>query len=578
MSTEFLPGPRAHRSDADSGGDLTIDRRGFLFRAGQAAVGLSLAPGRALFATSRFDLVIRGGLLLDGTGAPAERADVGLVGDSIRAIGTIDPEQGRHHIDATGLHVAPGFIDIHSHSDDSILRYPGAESRVLQGITTEITGNCGYSAAPLTDTAQHRREDISQGLGIEVTWSDVASYFRVLEELGLSVNQALLLGQGALRENIVGEDDRQATNDEIAELRRAVEEGMAQGAWGLSTGLEYAPGIFTPTAEIVEMTSVVARRGGLYASHMRNEEADLLAAVDEAIDIGRRTGTRLQVSHLKAAGRPNWHLQQPAIERIERARQDGVDVFVDAYPYGAYSTGLTILLPPWARDGGTDALLERLADSTSRERILAALPERIAVDPGGPELIQISAVRTEVNRRFVGRTLEDVARAWDTDAAHAVVGLLRQEEAGVGYIGFAMSDENVDRVLSHPMVMIGSDGVSMAPEGPAANWQPHPRSYGTCPRVLGRFARERGVFDLPTAVAKMTSMPAAHVGLADRGRLDVGKKADLVLFDAATVADEATFEDPHRYPVGIRHVLVNGETVVENGTHTGTRPGRVLRR
>ncbi len=547
--------------------------------AGLAAAGLGFAPSRPIFADAPFDLVVHGGLVLDGTGTEARRIDLGIVGDTIRTIDRIASEQGRRVIDATGLHVCPGFIDMHSHSDDSIVRYPGAESRVLQGITTEVTGNCGYSASPLAGTAlERRRAQLAEGLGVDVTWTDVASYFEDLEALGIAVNHALLLGQGSLREMIVGQDDRPASVAEIAALVRAVEEGMDQGAWGLSTGLEYAPGIFTPTAEIVEMAKAAARRGGVYSSHMRNEEARLLDAIDEALEIGRRSGARVEISHLKAAGRPNWPLQEPAIDKIERARAEGVDVLADAYPYGAYSTGLTILLPAWARDGGNDALLSRLSDPETRDRLAKELGERMRIDPGGPELIQISALRTDVNRRFVGRTLADVAEEWQTDAGRAAVELLRYEEGAVAYVGFAMSDENVERVLSHELVMIGSDGNSMAPEGPAAAWQPHPRSYGTCPRVLGHFARDRGIFDLPSAVRKMTSMPADHLGLADRGRIAVGKKADLVAFDAARVLDQATFDDPHRYPEGIREVLVNGERIVAGGSHTGARPGRVLRR
>ena len=361
-------------------------------------------------------------------------------------------------------------------------------------------------------------------------------------------------------------------------MKRLVEEGMEAGAWGLSTGLEYAPGLFTPTDEIVELARTAARRGGIYATHMRNEEAGLASAVDEALDVGRRSGARVEISHLKAAGRPNWPLLESAIERIERARDDGVDVMADAYPYTAYATGLTILLPSWARDGGRDAMLGRLADAAVRERILAELPERIAGDPGGPELIRISAVETHVNRRFIGRTLRDVADELETDPASALVLLLRLENGGVSYIGFAMSDANVERVLSHPLVTIGSDGVSVAPEGPDAAWKPHPRSYGTCPRVLGLYARERRIFDLPTAIAKMTSRPADHFGLTDRGRIAPGKKADLVIFDSGTIADRATFEEPHRYPTGVRHVLVNGEAVVREGRHTGARPGRMLRK
>ncbi len=556
-----------------------FNRRDFLASTALATVGLAVAPGTALRAESHFDLVIRGGLILDGTGGPAWSADLGLVGDSIAAIGSIDAEQSRRVIDASGLHVAPGFIDIHSHSDDIIFRYPAAESRILQGITTEITGNCGYSAAPIAgEGGELMRASIEEQYGIEVGWNDVASYLEALAAARPAVNHALLLGQGSLRGNVVGPDDRPATREELEAMVAAVAEAMDQGAFGLSTGLEYAPGIFTPTEEIVALARVVARRGGLYASHIRNEEAGVLEAVTEAIHIGRAAGARVEISHMKTAGEPNWKMQGTSLGLVETARQEGVDVLCDAYPYSAYSTGLTILLPAWARDGGTEAILGRLRNPTDRGRLRELLPARFELDPGGPDLIVLSSVRTEANQRFVGKSLAEVAETLKTNPADAMLRLLEEEGGSVGYVGHGMSAENVERVLSHPLVMVGSDGVSMAPEGPAADWQPHPRSYGTCPRVLGHYVRERGIFDLPTAVRKMTSMPADQVGISDRGRIARGKKADLVIFDAATVLDGATFDEPHQYPIGIHHVVVNGTSAVADGKHTGKRAGQVLRK
>jgi N-acyl-D-amino-acid deacylase len=554
-------------------------RRGFLATGGAAALGLAAGPLARLVAAPSFDLVIRGGTIVDGTGGAPWAADVGISGDTLTALGTIDAEQARRVIDADGLTVVPGFIDIHSHSDDSIVRYPDAQSRVLQGVTTEVTGNCGYSAAPLGGVSESRRRaEFRTTYGVEASWSDVASYLRALEETEIAVNQALLLGQGSLRENTIGGEDRGLTEDESRALMRAVEAGMDEGAYGLSTGLEYAPGIFTPTAEIAAMATVVARRGGLYASHIRNEVAAVLAAVAEAIEIGRRSGARVQISHLKAVGSPNWPKQEPALSLIESARAGGVEVLADAYPYSAYSTGLSVLTPAWARDGGRPALLARLRETDDRRRIRAAIVETVRQDPGAFELIVISSVGSEANRPLVGRNLVEIADAWGTEPAEALLELLIAEDGDVGYVGHGMSEENVERVLAHPLVMIGSDGVSIAPEGPAAATRPHPRSYGTYPRVLGHYRRERGLFDLPTAIRKMTSLPADQVGLPDRGRLARGKKADLVIFDAAKIADQATFEDPHRYPTGIRHVLVNGVPVVENAAPTGRRPGRVLRK
>jgi N-acyl-D-amino-acid deacylase len=556
-----------------------ITRRRFLRESGAAALGLALLPAGRVEVTPRFDLMLRGGTLLDGTGGPAWAGDIGIAGDTIAAVGTLAAEQGRRVLDVSGLHVAPGFIDIHSHSDATILAYPGAESRILQGVTTEVTGNCGDSVAPLTGaTADARRRALLEDEGIEADWGDVATYFDRVEKKRVTVNQILLLGQGSLRENAVGNFDRPLTPEEMKAVLRAVEEGMDQGAFGLSTGLEYTPGSYTPTEEIVEMTRIVARHGGLYASHIRNEEAALLEAINEAIEIGRRTGARVQISHLKAAGRRNWSKQRATLDLIESARAEGVEVLADAYPYTAYSTGLTIFLEPWAREGGEEALVGRLRDPDTRRRIEKETQTRVLNDPGGFELVVISRVRTEKNRAVVGKNLAEIAEEWSVEPVEALLRLLEEESGSVGFIGHGMSEANVEMVLAHPLVMIGSDGVSMAPVGKAAESRPHPRTYGTFARVLGRYARERKLFDLPTAVKKMTSLPADQMGLRDRGRLARGQKADLVVFNAAEVEDRATFAEPHQYPAGIVHVLVNGSLAVEAGQHTGERPGEVLRK
>ncbi|HEY7514029.1 MAG TPA: amidohydrolase family protein, partial [Vicinamibacteria bacterium] len=366
--------------------------------------------------------------------------------------------------------------------------------------------------------------------------------------------------------------------DELSAMTRVLEAALDEGALGLSTGLEYAPGRFTPTEEIVALARVAARRGGFYASHIRNEERRLLEAVDEAIRIGRRAGVRVQVSHVKASGRGNWGKQVSSLALIESARRDGVEVLGDAYPYTAYSTGLTVTFPDWALDGGREAILARLRGS-ERGRIRAEVDDYVRnADPGDYDLIVIAGLATEGNRRFVGKNLAEVAAAWGVDPSEALVRLVDEEGTDVSYVGHGMSPENVERVLRHPLVMIGSDGHVLAPVGRALATRPHPRSYGCYPRVLGHYARDRKVFDLETAVRKSTSMPADQAGLRDRGRIARGKKADLVVFDAAKVVDGATFEKPHEFPVGIAHVLVNGTFVVENGAGTGARPGRVLRK
>ena len=556
-----------------------MNRREFIADGGKLVIALGSTLPLRLAAATPFDLLLKGGTLLDGTGGPAWQADLGVTGDTIEAVGTIAPEQAKRVIDVTGFHVCPGFIDIHTHSDGSILSYPTADSRVRQGITTEVTGNCGSSAAPLQGVgAEEIRKNWLANDGIEADWTGVASYCARIERTGISVNHALLLGQGTLRAAQVGEVNRPLGQDELKGVLRAVEEGMDQGAFGLSTGLEYTPGRYTPTAEIVEMMRIVSRRGGLYASHVRDEEALLLEAVNEAIDIGRLTGARVEISHLKAAGRQNWGKQRPALDLIESARRQGVEVLADAYPYIAYSTGLSIFFPDWALEGGTKSTLERLRDTGSRQRIREEVMSRIAADPGDYDLIVISRTRKTQNGALAGMNVAQISALWKIQPIDVLLRLLEEEDGDVPFIGYGMSPQNVELVLSNPLVMIGSDGDSMAPTGQAAASRPHPRSYGSHARVLAYYAIEKRLFDLPTAVKKMTSMPADQAGIGDRGRIARGRKADIVVFDAAKIKDEATFDNPHRYPAGILHVFVNGVPVVENGGHTGARPGRMLRK
>ena len=554
-----------------------FDRRSFLALAAASSASCALPRTAASERRYAFDCVIRGGRVLDGTGGPEWTADIGLRGDTIAEFGAIDPEQARSVIDARGLCVAPGFIDIHTHSDADVFAYPDEESRVFQGVTTEITGNCGSSAAPLR--GPERDEDVRdlRAKGIDARWTDVASYFAALESTRIAVNQALLLGQGTLRRGVARLENRPLTERELAEVLRQLEEGLDQGAIGFSTGLEYTPGRFTPTDELIAMARVLARRGKLYASHLRSEEAQFLEALEEALRIGRESGARVQVSHLKAAGKPNWGKQDSALAALELARAIGIDVLADAYPYTAYSTGLTVFLSDEAREGGDDALLARLRDPAERAKIRADLEPRVASDPGGFDLIVIASVGAGRNRDAIGVDLATIAARRGVEPAEALLELLEEEKADVGFIGHGMSEENVVKVLTHPLVLIGSDGRAMAPRGKALETRPHPRSYGTFARVLAKYVRDEHRLDLPTAIQKMTSMPATQAGLTDRGRLGRGMKADLVVFDPAQVQDRATFDDPHETSTGFAHVLVNGVAVVRDGARTNERPGRALR-
>jgi N-acyl-D-amino-acid deacylase len=544
-----------------------ITRRELLLVGSLAAAGAALAPRRLFGERQVFDLVLRGGTIVDGLGTPPYLGDIALAGDRIVALsapgaGGLGEVPTKFFADATGKIVCPGFVDLHSHSDWSLLDCPTADSRIRQGITTEITGNCGSSAAPESaDGGKH----------------DVPGYFRALEENRVAVNVALLVGQGTLRLRAVGAGNRPATAEELARMATELEAAMDAGAIGLSTGLEYVPGIFTPTAEIEHLARVVARRGGLYASHMRNEVSEILAAVDEAIAIARRTGVRTQMSHFKVCGRSFWPLQEQSLARLEHARMEGLDVAADVYPYTAYSTGLSILLAPWAREGGSEAMLARLTDPATRAKIRAEVVAYVATEPGDFDLVVISSVGEKGRADAVGRSIAAIAAGDGVDPAETILRLLESSKDDISYVGFAMSEENVARALAHPLVGFGSDGYALRAEDNDAD-RPHPRSYGAAARVLAHYCRDLKALDLATAVRKLTAFPADRAGLSDRGRLLPGCFADLVIFDLAKLADTATFQDPKRYPTGIERVYVNGVAAIEDGKPTGARSGRVLRR
>lgn len=542
---------------------MSTSRRTFLKT---ASLGAAAALWPACATTRRetaFDLVIHGGLLVDGLGWPGRHADVGVRDGRIAYLGPIDRERARSAIDATGLVVAPGFVDIHSHSDRSILGCPSADSRVLQGYTCEVTGNCGGSAAPTGPDAKRR-------------FPRVRDFFRALEEARPAIHQALLVGHGTLRENRIGPVDRALTASELADVERALEEALDDGAVGLSSGLEYVPGIYTPPAELVALARIVARRSRLYASHMRSEDAKLVEAVDEALALARDSGARVQISHLKSCGRANWPKVDTVIARIEAAVRAGLDVRADVYPYTAYSTTLTILLPPWAREGESADLLARLADPAQRARMRAEVLEHVANEPGGFDLVAIASALSGSAGGLSGKSVSEIAAHWRIEPVDAYLRLLEEEKGSVSYVGHAMQESDVARILAHFLVMVGSDGSvqTLAPEASV----PHPRSFGTAPRVLGRFVRELGALDLPIAVRKLATLPAERAGLAERGRIQHGFHADLVVFDPKTIADRATFENPRQAPIGIPHVLVGGVAVIADGRPTGARPGRILSR
>lgn len=525
---------------------------------------------------------IRGGFVVDGSGDPAAVADIAIVDGRIAAVGAkaCSHNAGRV-VDADGLVVAPGFIDIHSHTDMTLFRYPLVESKAFQGVTLEVTGNCGLSFFPVAAGGEgqlgaylalhdfHLPED-------GITWHDCASWWRIVEGQGLGINVAPLVGHAALRIAAMGMDDRPPTAAELGRMRGLLEVAMQQGAWGMSTGLIYPPGSYSATEELTALAETLAAGGGLYASHIRGEGDSLLEALEEAISIGRKSGVTVQVSHLKAMGKNNRGRAGDLLARLAAARIAGVDIAADQYPYAASATTLAAVVPQWAHAGGTDALLQRLQDRELRPRLVTEIETAMAAREGSAGMM-VSNCRSSRNRHLSGRTVSEIASAWNISAAEAVMRLLIEEKGEVGAIFFSMAEEDVATILADPQVMVGSDGHGLN-AADAAGEATHPRSYGTFARILGKYVRDEQVLSLERAIHKMTGLPAARLGLTDRGLIREGYVADLVLFDPATINDQASYADPHRYAAGVVHLLVAGQPVIQDGKITGCRPGRVLRR
>jgi len=528
----------------------------------------------------RANILISGGTVVDGTGAPARRADVAIRGDRIAAVGDLSSYAADAGVDAAGLVVAPGFIDMHTHSDLSLLINPRAESKLRQGVTTEVIGQCGFSPAP---TPRARSEDVRAIFGpwarhVDWCWGGFGDYLDALRERRTSVNVVPVVGHTSCRVGVMGEESRAPSSAELAEMRSAVEAAMEEGAFGLSSGLVYAPGMFADTDEVVALAEGIAPDNGVYFTHIRGEADTLLDAIAEAIEIGRRAGTPVQISHLKAQSRENWGKVEAALAAIEKAREEGIDVTYDVYPYTAWNTGLGQLLPSWAREGGDEATLERLSDPGRRARIRSEIAAAAAADPGRWEQRLLASVDTEANRPLQGLTIAEIAARRDAAPEDVVIELLLEERCNASMVGFGMWEEDVRRALAHPLAMIGSDAAAVAPYGVLGKGHPHPRTYGTFARVLGHYARDEGVLSLEDAVAKMTSRPAARLGLADRGRIARDMAADIVIFDPDTIAARATYEEPHQYAGGVRYVIVNGMVELEGEEHRGRGAGRMLGR
>jgi N-acyl-D-amino-acid deacylase len=550
-------------------------RREFLATASAALASLGCGgrvgfPGRA-----RWDLVLRNGTIVDGSGRSPYEGDVAIVDGRIVAVERSLAGTGREEIDARGLVVAPGFIDIHSHADGTLFDDPRAESVIRQGITTVIVGQDGGSRGPSRDDAS-AREQLRRSLRARGAFVSLGDFLAAVDALPSAVNVASMVGLGTVRGIVVGDDGRPATPAEIARMRSLVSAAIAHGACGASSGLEYVPGAFASREELAALCAPLAAARLPYATHMRNEDDRLLESLDEAVEVARAAACPLQVSHLKTQGPRNWPKIDAALERLEKARAAGMDVAFDRYPYVAYQTGLTNLFPAWSRDGGTQRFLARVRDTSTAPRVRDETLAKVELI-GGWNNVQITSVTSEADRGAEGQRLGTWAQAQGADPYEAAIGLLERSGGDVGMVGFAMSEENIERFLAHPLGMVCSDGGAFATEGPARRGHPHPRSLGSFPRVLGRYVRERRALTLEDAVRKMSAFPASRVRLADRGMLRTGFAADVVVFDPATVADRATFAEPFHYADGIRVVIVNGVTALRDGERAERRAGRALR-
>lgn len=559
-----------------------ITRRHFLKKSSHVIATASLGGCSFLLKGCRskkdFDLIIKDGYIFDGLGHEAFVADLGVSGDIIKEIGKISTSRGKSVIEAKGFAVCPGFIDVHDHTDVELLVNPKAESSIRQGITTLVSGNCGSSPFPIAkEEFEEMKEDLKERFDLELNWLNINGFFSRLEEKGMALNYSSLLGHGAIRGAAVGFNDRPPKQEELDKMKRMVEENINNGALGLSTGLEYPPGSYAQADEITELCKVVAQYGGVYATHMRDEGDYLLESLEESIEVARKTGISLEISHFKIAYPRNWHKADDALTRIEKANKEGISIFCDRYPYIAGSTDLDFYFPLWARQGTTDDFLARLKDPALESKLRAHVAEQ-EKKLGSWDKVVISSVVSEGNRRFEGISVLEGANQSEKDPYDFMRDLLIEEKNRVGMVTFMMKEENLKRILAHPLVGVGTDGSAKAPYGPLGKGKPHPRSYGTFPRVLGKYVREEKVVPLPEMIKKTTSLPAKIFGFEKRGVLKRGYFADIVILDQDKVIDKATWIEPHQYPQGIEYVLVNGQVVIERGEHTGHFPGKVLRK
>ncbi|HEY2294922.1 MAG TPA: D-aminoacylase [Thermoanaerobaculia bacterium] len=542
-----------------------------------------LLPAAAFAAEPPFDLILAHGRIVDGTGSPWYSGDVGIRDGRIAAIGNLAGAKAKRRIDVQGKVVAPGFIDMLGQSELTILVEPRLPSKIYQGITTEITGE-GGSIAPLTDAIVTEDKIGYEHYGIKPDWRTLAQYFQRLEKQGMGINLATYVGATQVRRVVIGEENRAPTPAELERMKGLVREAMQDGAVGLSTSLQYAPAPYASTGELIALAAESARYGGIYATHMRSESEAEMAAIDEAIRIAREAHTPVEIWHLKAAGQRNWGRMPDIVAKIDEARRQGVDITADTYAYPAWFNSFSAFVPPWAHEGGDDKLIARLQDPTARARIRKEMESTEPVqwdnewqEIPGPEAILLSVFQNPALVPLQGKTLAEVAKTRGKDPIETLFDLLIEDRGYTEVAVFGMSEPDVLLALKQPWVSVCNDSQGTSPEGLLGKEHPHPRAYGTFPRILRKYVREDHQLTLPDAIRKFTALPAQRLRLTDRGVLKQGMWADVVIFDPATIHDAATFESPNQLSEGMEYVLVNGVPVIDGGKMTGALPGRVLR-
>ena len=540
---------------------------------------MTFAQGRPS-SQQQFDVIIRDGTVYDGTGRAPVKADVGIKGDRIATIGNLSRASAPTIIDAKGLAVAPGFINMLSHSETSWFVDSRSLSELLQGVTTQIFGE--GSMGPLNDEMKKRRRESQGDLKYDIEWTTLAEYLNHLEKRGISQNVASFIGAAIIREYVIGLDNKPPTPTQLDQMRELVRREMEAGALGITTALIYPPAFFAKTDELIELCKVAAKYKGKYTTHMRSEADQLIEAVQETIRISREAGLPAEIYHLKAAGEANWSKMDQVIKMIEDARRQGLKITADMYTYPAGGTGLNATLPPWVYEGGPEAAYKRLQDPATRQKIAEAVRtqtnewENLYLLSGSPDRIVLASFRNDKLKPLTGKTLGDVAKMRGKDPVETIMDLLVEDRSRIGTIYFLMSEDNIRKQIRQPWVSFGSDAASIVTEGVFLKSAAHPRAYGNFARLLGKYVRDEKVISLTEAVRRLTSLPATNLGLKDRGLLRRGMFADVVIFDPQTIADRATFEKPHQYSVGVRDVFVNGQLVLRNGEHTGAKPGKAL--